>query len=915
MSFRTVCSRLLPLPALALILGMTAAPRFQDPQGPTAAIQAMLDEAMKRPDAKGRLAALDRAIASARTSGDRYGEGDGEFYSGQTAKGLHLWAQAAHAFERAANLYRAIHARRDLGVALHELGVAQDFGGDRDRSVATLRDALAAEADAGDTSGQAATWLALAKVYDDLGERRDALDACTKALGLFGAGNGRGRAAALNALGKIYEELGQRQRALSTYQEAYDLFRTASDLRGVAQSLTNMGVTYDNMGDPARAIGFYEQALPKWGDDRSGTAATLNDLGKAHKETGRLDEALEYYERALALRREIGDRQGEAITLNNIGRARVEQGKPAQALDLYATALRLEREVGHREAEAITLRNTAYALHALGQDRLAVAHAKLSVDRFQALRAELKTLDPDFRRSYTTEVEPAYRFLAERLIDLGRLAEAEQVLGLLKDAEYFAFTRSGTGGKIDLTGREASWQTRYEALGSALARDATEYDALVQLAKTRDLTWDQTRRKDELSERLSASRAAFSTFLKEAEQAFAAADADDARLTALRSSTELAQVIKDLPGRPAAIYTLVTQDGVRLILTLPRLTELKDGQSSKIPFAELSRKVARFRAALTSPSYDPLPLAGELYDLLVRPIEGELRDAQVDSLLWSLDGPLRYLPVGALYDREAKQYLFQKFPCSLFTPAKLVGMMRKPDETPTAVGFGVSLPHDVGELHFDGLTGVANELDALRRLLGAPVYLDGAFTEASFKSALERSPQIVHVATHFQLKPGDASESFVLLGDGGTLAITSFAKWMQGALDGVALFVLSACDTATPVGDEADGSELESFSRVAQENGADAVLATLWPVNDASTSLLMAKFYELRATRPKLAALREAQLWLLNASPDALGGASLQRAGNATRADESLPRFTPDPLHPFAHPYYWAPFVLTGNPR
>ncbi|MCO5296804.1 MAG: CHAT domain-containing protein [Fimbriimonadaceae bacterium] len=889
--------------------------RSQEPQGPTARIQGMLDAAMALADAKAKLAALDSAVRAARSSGDRYGEADGAFYSGQALKGLYLWKRAAVSFDRAATLYRAIGAKRDLGVALHELGVAYDFGGDRPLAVQAFRDALAAEEAAADVRGRGATLLALGKVYDDLGQRSDAFDACRKALALFEAREPQGRAAALNALGKLHEELGQRPEALSHYQQALELFQRAADSRGRAQTLTNMGVTVDNMGDPSRAIGLYEDALSLWGSDRSGMAATLNDLGKAHKELGRLDEALGYYERALAGRREIGDRQGEAITLNNIGRVHVEMGHPERALDLYSAALRLEREVGHREAEAITLRNTAYALHALKQPRLAVANAKMSVARFQDLRADLKALDPTFRRSYAAEVEPAYRFLAERLIDLGRLAEAEEVLGLLKDAEYFQFTRAGKGEKIDLTPREAAWQAQYEALGNALAREATEYDALVQLAKTDTLTEEQVRRKADLSDRLSAARVTFATFLKEAQQEFAAAGADDERLTALRTSTELARVVKELPGRPAAVYTLVTQDAVRLILTLPRLTELKDGQSSKIPFAELSRKVARFRTALTSPSCDPLPLAGELYDLLVRPIEGELRDAQVESLLWSLDGPLRYLPIGALYDRDTRQFLFQKFPCSLFTPSKLLGMMREPGANPSAVGFGVTEPHDVGEVHFDGLAGVGTELATLNRLFGASVYLDAAFTEDSLKNALEKSPQIVHVATHFQLKPGDASASFVLLGDGKPLAVTAFAKWMQGALDGVSLFVLSACDTATPVDDEADGGELESFARVAQENGADAVLATLWPVNDASTSLLMAKFYELRSRMSKLEALRQAQAWLMGASPGVLSGAVPQRAGYATRVDDTLPKYTPDPEHPFAHPYYWAPFVLTGNPR
>ena len=900
---------------IALILAAPSEALAQDVLQPTLGIQKLLILADGMPDGKARLRALIAAIAAAHAAKDRFGEAEGAFFAGQTASRLFQWSRAIEFFVQAGGLYTAVGAKRDVGAALHELGVVYDLSGDRPRAIQALQDALLAEENAGDEAGKASTFLALGKVYDDLGRRRDALDACLKAQAFFHASDPQREAVSLNAIGKIYEELGQRPKALDAYTKGLSLFRRVGDPRGQAQTLTNMGVTHDNLGNPMRAVALYNQALPLWGNDLPGKAATLNDIGKALKEMGQYAKALTFYARSLAARRKVGDKQGEAITLNNIGRVYVEQKQPQRALDAYAVALRLEREVGHREAEAITLRNAAYAFDKLGQTVLAIAYAKQSVNLFQTLRSELKPLPPEFRRSYSGEVEPAYRFLADHLIERGRLAEAEEVMGLLKDEEYFQFMRSGRSEKVDLTAHEAEWKAKYEALGGALAKDATEYEALVRLAKAEELTVEQIKRKTELSSRLSASRVAFSAFLKSAEQSFASGGAASERLTELKTSTELALIVQQLPNQPAAIYTLVTEDGVRTVLTLPRLTELKDGTSAKIPFAELSKKVAKLRTALTSPSHDPIPLASELYDILVRPIEKDLNDAGVASLLWSLDGPLRYLPVGALYDRETKQFLCQKYACSLFTPAKLLGMVRAPTARPTAAGFGVSQPHDVGSVHFAGLTGVGSELATLHRLLGAQIYQDAAFTEAALMGALEKSPQIVHLATHFRLKPGDASESFILLGDGKTLTISSFAVWMQSALSGVDLFVLSACDTATPVGSDADGGELESFSRSAQENGAAAVIATLWPVNDASTSLLMSKFYELRASLPKLEALRQAQLWLLRAGPKDLP-VSGPRAGAATPSvDKDLPPFKPDPEHPFAHPYYWAPFVLIGNPK
>ena len=71
---------------------------------------------------------------------------------------------------------------------------------------------------------------------------------------------------------------------------------------------------------------------------------------------------------------------------------------------------------------------------------------------------------------------------------------------------------------------------------------------------------------------------------------------------------------------------------------------------------------------------------------------------------------------------------------------------------------------------------------------------------------------------------------------------------------------------------------------IAQQQGAKAVLATLWPVADQSTAALMADLYQQRQSQrlSKMEALRQAQLGLL-----------------------AQPRY--------AHPFYWAPFILMGN--
>ena len=85
---------------------------------------------------------------------------------------------------------------------------------------------------------------------------------------------------------------------------------------------------------------------------------------------------------------------------------------------------------------------------------------------------------------------------------------------------------------------------------------------------------------------------------------------------------------------------------------------------------------------------------------------------------------------------------------------------------------------------------------------------------------------------------------------------------------------------------------------------------------------LMKTFYRLHnesPATPKIEALRQAQLALLQGDIKNLGTERSQRDNATTEVtdawEETLPRFKSDPAKPYAHPYYWAPFIMIGNWR
>jgi CHAT domain-containing protein len=138
-------------------------------------------------------------------------------------------------------------------------------------------------------------------------------------------------------------------------------------------------------------------------------------------------------------------------------------------------------------------------------------------------------------------------------------------------------------------------------------------------------------------------------------------------------------------------------------------------------------------------------------------------------------------------------------------------------------------------------------------------------------------------------------------------------------LRGCDLAVLSACDTGLG---KLEGSEgVLGLQRAFQMAGARTLVASLWKVNDAATSVLMEEFYANLWSKklPKLEALRQAQLAVLR-DPGKVRErvkeleAEMEKAG-LIRAPDDVAQPLPEagPGASRSHPALWAAFVLTGD--
>ncbi len=869
-------------------------------------------------------------------------------------------SQAIAGYQRAAEFWHSLGDAEAEALCLQRIGRIDYYLGNLQKALEYGNKALALQGTAGG-AGAAATLNGLGLVYGELGERQKALDYYNRALPLWRAAADRtGQGMTLNNIGAVYDDLGEEQKALDYYNQALGLRRATGDRSGEAGTLQDIGLVYKHLGEQREALEYYNRALTleRAVGNRRDEARTLNNIGNVYRNLGERRKALEYYNQALPLKHAMGDRASEAATLSNMGVLYSDLAEKRKALDCFGRALPLEHAVGDLQGEAGTLdemgdlyldlgdtanarRNYTQALvlaraldnpalqasilsglmncsQADNRAELAIFFGKRAINEYQQIRSNIQALEQQLQKSYLATVSKDYRRLADLLIAQGRLAEAEQVLGLLKEQEYFDYVRrdaaeaASVNGHANLNSEEAEADKRYREIADKLVAIGTERGDL--LAKpTR--TAEEAHRLDRLEKDIAVGNVEFERFLSDLAVRFNAKPMAALRVEDLRETQGIMEDLRELPAGTVAIYTLVGEDKFRAILRTP---DVQKAYEYPIKAADLNRKILEFRQVAQYPELDPRPLAEELYKIVVGPMAEDLRQARAQTLMWSLDGALRYLPLAALYD--GKRYLIESYRVSVMTLASDTRLKDRPDAEWKAAGFGVTKAYaDAPALPWVSaeLAGIIASKPGDAGVLAGEVELDGAFTQQAMRETLLKRYPVVHIASHFRFQAGNETQSFLLLGDGAHLSLAEL-KTSANLFGGVQLLTLSACNTGM-----GDGTEVEGFGTLAQRQGAKAVIASLWPVADASTSLMMQRFYRIRESSPgktKLEALREAQLELLR------GTTKLAQSGEPVRGvivkpvnnnegnpAVQAPRFSVDPQAPYAHPYYWAPFFLMGN--
>ncbi|MFB2896948.1 tetratricopeptide repeat protein [Aerosakkonemataceae cyanobacterium BLCC-F50] len=855
-----------------------------------------------------------QALAIVSEVGDKAKEGTILNGIGAVYSSLGQYPKALETYQQALAIFKEIGNKAGEGMTLNNIGEVYIHLGQYPKTLENLSQALAIFTEIGGKAGEGTILNGIGLLYSNLGQYSKALEFHQQALAINReVGNRVMEGITLNNLGTIYENLGQYPKALEFFSQALAIFKEIGDKAMEGTTLNNLGAIYENFGQYPKALEFYQQSLAIHREigNKAGQGTTLNNLGGVYRSLGQYPKTLENLSQALAIFKEIGDKAIEGTTLNNLGAIYENFGQYPKALEFYQQALAISREVGNKAVEGTTLNNIGFLLNKQNQPELAIVFYKQSVNVTETIRQDLRKLPQEQQKSYTGKVAFTYRGLANLLLGQGRILEAQQVLELLKIQEIRDYTRNA----------KASNQTSGIDLNSTEEQISKTHGSLIAFGqKVTQCRQTQCSELSQLNDQLQALTTQYNQSIATLKQIIANRRAQDQQVLDPNDFGRKArEIIAAQPGT-VLIYPFVVEDKTWLLFA----GEGGVLKSVEVPVSrrQLGETVLKFRQLLQQPNSNIEELKAtskQLYDWLIKPLESEIKgNKKVTNLVFSLDRVTRYIPMAALFDGE--KYLIENYTVSTILSAGLTDVSnRLPPGTANTPVLGLGLSNAVAG--FNPLPNVLTEVDMVVRENDADkngIYPGLAFLNNAFNWQILRDrlsgKKILHIATHGEFVAGKPEDSYLLLGTGEKLAIPQIKDLVSFGLTDVHLVVLSACETALG-GADAEGLEISGISAYFLEGGAKAAIASLWLVNDASTSLLMQTFYNQLANNTadsritKAEALRNAQLSFLRGNNQT----GTSEESRATVVFEIKPGTRANFGSRFSHPYYWAPFVLIGN--
>lgn len=870
-------------------------------------------------------------------------------------------AEASTTCELAMKIATQLDDKRGMFLTLRGQAEIARVRGDYPKALEYLERGLKLVQELGDTANIANAMNSMAIVYAMQSDYPKSLEMFQQSLKIKETlGDKLDIARDLSNIGNIYVLQADRVRALEYFQRGLKLAEEIGYKPGSSATLNSIGALYHSQGNYAQALEYYQRSLKVKQEigDKLGTAFALTNIGVIHSVQGQYAQALDSLQQNLKIREELGDKGGIVEVSHHISGVYLRKGDYAQALDHAQRILKPAEALGNNAMLAEILQTLSDSHLRLGQYQQASENAERAVSlavKFGVLevlwnahmiagKAHLGLNQPelarhDFLESVATieklrgrvagGEQDRQRFFENKIAPYQALVHLSLAQRNLNEALSYAERAKGrvlldvlNSGREDVTkGMTNDELKRDRDLSSEIASLNT------QLSRLKTQSKPPVAQLTEIQGRLDKTRLEYEAFQATLYAAHPELKVQRGQ-TQMLTLNEAAALLPD--QRTAILEYVVTED--KSYLFVLKKTAAKD-TSAKGPIdltvhtldlksAELAAMAESFRQRVANRDLTIKQPARQLYDLLIKPAEGALRNVRKICIV--PDGPLWNVPFQALHGK--RNYLLEQY-ALFYAPSLSVlremgkranalkathrqtAMARGPFRKAVVNGdmraglLAMGNPSLSGETvakvrfaHRDEplspLPDAEREVNLLGRLYGpetSRVLIGQQAREAIVKTEAGKY-EILHFATHATLDDRNPLYSRVVLSraEDDMFEDGLLEAWEIMKLDlNASLTVLSACETAR--GRVAAGEGMIGISWALFVAGSPAAVVSQWKVDSARTSELMIEFHQ------NLLRKRDAN------------GAPLTKSEALRQASLKLLR------GPYNHPAYWAGFVLIGD--
>lgn len=778
-----------------------------------------------------------------------------------------------------------------------------------------LNEALIAYRTLPDAEGIATILSDIGQIYESLDEYKKALEYFNNAVIAFKELGLKDRVADhLELIGGIYALMDDYSNALEYFNNALKINKEIPRKLEIAGSLSGIGAVYVRLNQLDKALISLNEALQinRELDNKHGIADTLLQIAAICADLHNYNKAMDCYKEIPKIYTKINDKQGIALSLLHQGEFLfVNLGNYSEALECFQKSLKINQELKNKFAISSTIARMAWLYYlGFGNYNMALKCAKevLALDRSTPMGISSINFLIASIYSKQNKLSLALYYYKAAINTL------ESIRGRLKLEEHkLSFIENKMGHYENIILLLLKLGKKDEAFDYAeRAKSRALLDLLVNRIKPRYLkSQELTQEEIELNDKINAllKRIEKNSSWPVEQQSRAIINERSQELDKLRTrhqevinnikqeNPEFASLISVEPLKSREVAGLLDKDTAlleyyvtanKLLIWIISNNELKVVELS-VKEEELTAEVSALRTSIESRSDNYKEISRKLYKLLIEPAKPYINTRRLCIVPHKA---LHYLPFSALLNNNKflieDYYLFYSPNASLL---KFCFNKRKININ-NLLAFGNP---------DNSLKNAEIEVSQIRNdFPNSEVFIKDAATETKAK-ILTNKYDIVHFACHGQLNTASPLYSYLKLAKD-TQQDGRLETWEIYGMDlnNASLVTLSACKTA--LGNITNGDEIIGITRGFIYAGAPSIIATLWNIDDVSTSVLMKEFYSnLKNNHSKTESLRLAQLKLIEDSPK---GIIKERGIKLVDGPASIDS---------SHPYYWAAFVLIGD--